>query len=401
MIEETINTIKDFFNSKFNIALVLMLLLLGGFLFLSEEQQQISPSDKLTVFYFYTDGCPYCAQQKPIILELQKELPEIEFILMNAGTSNGSKLFYEMSEKAGLDTSRLGVPATFIGEKPLIGLHSKEKLLEAIIYCEENCAKESPSTTDLHEPTERSTEMDLPFIGETDLMNFSLPVLAVILGLLDGFNPCALWVLIFLISVLITLNDRKKMILIAGSFIFAPGVLYFLFMTAWLNVFLLIGYVRIITILIGLTALGGGIIGIKNYLTPKPLTCNVGNAKSKKKIMTRIESLVSKPISITLLIGVIALAFVVNSVEFLCSAAIPAVFTQILALSKISMIEQYAYIILYLFFFLIDQLLIFSLAIFAVNTSIGQKYAKYCKGIGGLILFILGFMLLFFPNLLM
>ncbi len=106
------------------------------------------------------------------------------------------------------------------------------------------------------------------------------------------------------------------------------------------------------------------------------------------------------PLTITTIFGIIALAFVINSIEFACSSAIPAVFTQVLAVSNLSTWQYYAYILLYDLFFMLDDLIIFSLAAFAINTAIGEKYAKYCKLIGGVILFLLGIMLVFVPNLL-
>jgi hypothetical protein len=172
-------------------------------------------------------------------------------------------------------------------------------------------------------------------------------------------------------------------------------------MTAWLNAFLLLGYIQIVTIAIGLVALGGGILNLKEYFTTKgALTCKVGDEKSHKKTMHRIESIIAKPLSISVILAIIALAFVVNSVEFVCSAAIPAVFTQVLAQASLSTLEHYLYIGLYVFFFMLDDLIIFGLAAFAVSSGIGERYAKYCKVLGGVILFALGLLLLFAPHLL-
>jgi len=196
-------------------------------------------------------------------------------------------------------------------------------------------------------------------------------------------------------------EDKKKMWIIVGSFIFASGFLYFLFMTAWLNAFLMLGYIRILTILIGLVALGGGILSVKEYIETKGnLECKIETGDSQKKTMQRIKDIVAQPLSIPIFAAIVVLAFIVNSVEFVCSSAIPAVFTQILALGNLSTLERYGYILLYDVFFMLDDIIIFSLAVFAVSSSFGQKYAKYCRIVGGAILVILGLVLLFAPNLL-
>ncbi|TFG36038.1 MAG: hypothetical protein E4H46_04170, partial [Desulfobacterales bacterium] len=167
------------------------------------------------------------------------------------------------------------------------------------------------------------TTFHIPFFGEKDARHYSLPALAVILGLVDGFNPCAMWVLVYLISLIMSLNDRKKIWFLVGSFVAASGVLYFLFMTAWLNAFLLIGYLRPLTVLIGLFALWTGIRNIREFIVTRgAVVCKVTNGEAKKKTMNRIQQLVSSPLTIASIFGIIVLAFAVNSIEFLCSAGI-------------------------------------------------------------------------------
>jgi cytochrome c biogenesis protein CcdA len=226
-------------------------------------------------------------------------------------------------------------------------------------------------------------------------------MLAIVLGLIDGFNPCAMWVLIYLIAVLAEVNDRKKTWLIVGSFLLASGTLYFLFMTAWLNVFILVGYLKPIMVAIGLVALGGGLLNLKDGLeTKKEIGCKVEGEEDKEKTISKINKIIAQPISIAIILAIIALAFAVNSVEFVCSSAIPAVFTQVLALSNLSGLSYYGYILLYDIFFMLDDIIIFSLAAFAVNTGFMHKYARYSKIIGGIILIALGILLLFAPGLL-
>jgi hypothetical protein len=116
--------------------------------------------------------------------------------------------------------------------------------------------------------------------------------------------------------------------------------------------------------------------------------------------MKKIDRLVSAPLTFAIILSIIGLAFVVNSVEFVCSSAIPAVFTQVLALSGLSSLQHYLYILLYVFFFMLDDLVIFGMAAFAIGSGLGEKYAKYCKLVGGAIMTVLGLIMLFAPQLL-
>ena len=142
-----------------------------------------------------------------------------------------------------------------------------------------------------------------------------------------------------------------------------------------------------------------GLNNIREYIRTKgALVCEVGDAESKKKTISKMERIVFSPLSMATVLGIIGLAFVINSIEFVCSSAIPAIFTQVLAVSNLSTLSYYLYILLYVLFFMLDDLIIFSLAVFAVTSNYGEKYAKYCKIIGGILLICLGLLLTFFPQ---
>lgn len=394
---------KDFLSEPFNRLLVLALLLLGITLifqspvdagdFQVTEQIQAGRNATVSVHFFYSSTCPHCKAQMPFNEKLVKKYPDIVIIPHSTENPDEVRLMEKMSMERGDDG--LGVPKTFVGNRTITGFDNENGIgLQIMRAIEDELAGKDAG------PQQKNTLIiNVPFIGEIDPLNYSLPVLAVVLGLVDGFNPCAMWVLVYLIGLVLNLNDKRKIWFIVGTFVAASGILYFLFMTAWLNAFLFLGYMRAVTIIIGLVALGGGTLSIREYLLTKgDLACKVGDADDKKKTMSRMDHIVSGPMTFATIGAIIILAFVVNSVEFVCSAAIPAVFTQVLALSNLSFIEYYGYIGLYVMFFMLDDLVVFGLAAFAVSGGIGEKYAKYCKIIGGVILFILGLLLLFAPQ---
>ncbi|MFN3910026.1 MAG: hypothetical protein ACK4J0_02220 [Candidatus Anstonellaceae archaeon] len=396
-----VESIKKFLSEPFNFYLVgiLILLVIGVYFFgIGESEIKEQTDAVLEINYFYLPTCPHCAQQRPIINELSKELKNVSIKIHDASTPEGMKIFYKFATEAGLDTNSLAVPTTFIGKKAFIGFQSKETFLKEIEqYLEKNNDYEKKNT---EQKITNLTEIDVPFFGKMDLTKSPLLVLAITLGLVDGFNPCAMWVLVYMIGLLMEVNDKRKFWLIIGSFLFASGALYFLFMTAWLNAFLLIGYIRVVIILIGAFALGVGILNLKDYFTKKELVCEVGDEEDHKKTSQNIKAVISQPLTIGIIISIVILAFVVNSIEFACSSAIPAVFTQVLALKNISDLERYLYIFIYDVFYMIDDMIMFVMAGFAVIGGLGTKYAKYCKLIGGILMTILGSIMLFAPGLL-
>lgn len=286
-------------------------------------------------------------------------------------------------------------PITIFGHQVFGGWESEETSGRAIEMALQQClAEDCPARSDA-EDGDDGGKIVLPFIGEIALADYSLPALAVILGFVDGFNPCAMWVLVYLISIIATLRDRKRIWLIVGSFVLASGILYFLFMTAWLNVFLLVGYIKPVTTVIGLVALGGGILQIREFAEAKgAIVCKVTGEESRQKTMTRIQKIVSSPITMGTIAGIVVLAFAVNSIEFVCSAAIPAIFTHVLSLASLTAFQHYGYILLYVFIFMLDDLVVFGTAAFALTSNLGDRYAKYTRPVGGTIMIVLGALLL-------
>jgi len=390
---------KEFLSSRFNLGLLFVLLLAGAYLMLNQPIAVEQPAGtNVTVHFFYLPACPHCHEQWPVIDGLKAEYPEVYFGYHDVSRQEEMLLFMKMAGERGLDTQQLGTPTTIIGNQAFVGVHTKDEFVAQIASCIEAC-RNGTGTQTVTPPD--VTSFDIPFMGKANLTDYSLPVLAVLLGVIDGFNPCAMWVLVYLIAVVAEMKDRARMWLIVGSFLFASGALYFLFMTAWLNAFLLLGYMRPVAILVGLGAVGGGILSVKEYMDTKGrVVCKVGDADDKRSTMRRINELASAPLTWATLLGIVMLAFVVNSIEFVCSSAIPAVFTQVLALSNISTLEHYGYILLYDLFFMLDDAIIFSMAVFAISSGMGEKYAAYCKVIGGGLLVLLGIMLLFAPNML-
>ena len=124
--------------------------------------------------------------------------------------------------------------------------------------------------------------LKVPFLGEIDVFKISLPALSVVLGLLDGFNPCAMWMLAYLISLVAGMHDKKKMWTIVGTFVFAEWVLYFLFMTTWLNVFLFVGYLKPVMLAIGIVALYSSIISLKTFFSGAAIECHIDPEMRKK-----------------------------------------------------------------------------------------------------------------------
>jgi len=243
----------------------------------------------------------------------------------------------------------------------------------------------------------------VPFIGsEINLKDSSLLLSSIIIGFVDGFNPCAMWVLIYLITLVASLEDKRKMYYIVGTFVATEAIMYFAILAGWLELFKFIGISRWIMYGIAGFALWFGFYSIYTFVKKGgKITCEVGNLESRKLTMNKIKTIANSPITVASVFATIVLAIGVNSIEFVCSAGLPAVFTQMLAVANISGFEKYMYILVYDIFFMIDDFIIFGFALFAMNSPLLDKYSGLSKLLGGIIMVLIGIILLFFPNLLL
>ena len=246
--------------------------------------------------------------------------------------------------------------------------------------------------------------MKVPLLGKINVKRVSLPVIAFSIGLVDGFNPCAMWVLIFLISMLLGMKDRKRMWIIGLTFLFISGLIYLLFMMAWLGIFQNLGNVRIVQILISIVAIIGSLINFNSFNKErkKDAGCQVVNKEKRKTIINKIKKFTTEKSLLLALLGVISLAISVNIVELACTAGLPALFTQILVLNKLSAPMYMLYMIIYIIAYMLDDIIVFSIAMITLKmTGITNKYNKYSHLIGGIIMLVIGLLMLIKPEWIM
>ena len=245
--------------------------------------------------------------------------------------------------------------------------------------------------------------LDAGIFGNVNLKKMSLITAAALIGLIDGFNPCAMWILLFLISVLIGMKDRKRMWILGLSFLITSALVYMVIMLSWINIAVKMTSIIWVRNIIAIIALIGGIINLRSFYKERQESgCQVVDDKKRKKMFTKIKKFTSEKNFIIALIGVIGLAVSVNVVELACSAGLPIVFSELLVLNKTSEFMKVMYTLVYIFFFLIDDLVVFFIAMFTMKvTGISTKYNKFSHLLGGIIMIIIGVLLLIKPEWLM
>lgn len=241
-------------------------------------------------------------------------------------------------------------------------------------------------------------DINLPFVGVVNLREYSLPILAILLGFVDGFNPCAMWVLVMFLTILMQTGSRKKMFQIAGIFIMAEAIMYYMILNVWYKTWDFVKLDHIITPIIGVVSFAAGTYFIYEFFTNKDGECKVTSSEHKRKTTEKIKKMVNAPMTVAVFFATIGIAFSVNIIEFACSIGIPQAFTKLLEMSTISGFMKQMYILLYTFFYMFDDFIVFGIALYAFHyLHLTTKYTRYCLMIGGIIMLILGYFFLFDP----
>lgn len=391
--------------------IVLLLLLLIPTLVSAKE---------VNLYLFHGDGCPHCAKEREYLKEIEKEYDDVNIHLYEVWYDTDNQELMEKVKKE-LNSSTNYVPLTIIGDKYTVGFNDNTKLMikNNIEKClKEDCedvvgnvlagktANETTIKKEVKEPKKDKEDSikDLPILGKVDVKKVSLPIMAAVIGLVDGFNPCAMWVLIFLISMLLGTKDRKKMWILGLTFLFTSAFIYLLFMVAWLNIAIKMNTVIWLRITIAIIAIIAAFINLKSFYKSlkKDTGCEVVDSKKRKNIIEKIKKFTLEKSLILGLLGVMTLAVSVNFIELACSAGLPLLFTQILALNNLSKLSYMIYILIYIFFFLVDDIIVFVIAMFTLKiTGISNKYSKYSHLIGGIIMLLIGLLMIIKPEWLM
>ncbi len=248
-------------------------------------------------------------------------------------------------------------------------------------------------------PAESPEGIDLPWIGYVRVQDLGLPAFTLFIGLIDGFNPCAMWVLVFLLSVLVNVKDRRKIAAIAGTFVVVSGLAYFAFMAAWLSLFMLVGIARPLQIALGLLALFIGAVNVKDFFFfKKGVTMSIPESP-KPGIYDRVRRIVTADY-IYVAIGLsIVLAVIVNVVELLCTAGLPALYTQILTLQNLPTWKNYAYLGLYNIGYMFDDsIMVIMFVITLSHRKMRETEGRWLKLISGIVVLALGFAMIFRPD---
>jgi thiol-disulfide isomerase/thioredoxin len=391
---------KNFLLKKIFFFSIIVLFIFPFFTFAEEENIEIK--------IFYSKTCPHCHDEMVFLEKLEKKYCDInvQSFLVNDNEELLNNLYkqYEVPEEINGFPVYGATPITFIRDRYFLGFRNEETTGREIeAYINESKGEQCATTSE-------NEEESISFLGFNLSFDKTPPLLlAIVLGVLDGFNACAMVALAFLLTMLISTGTRKNLVLIGGTFILVSGLVYYFFTAAWLNLFLISKNLTIITNVVGAIVLIFASFLLRDYF--KGIVCRICRinpgkenilTKTQRKYFSKLKKLTKSNLSLPImLLGVALIAVGINSIELVCSFGFPLVFTRLLTSFNLSAFSYYFYIFIYILFYMIDDFVIFLFAVFTLKiTSISEKYLKAVKLISGIVLIILGLIMLFKPEFL-
>jgi len=368
-------------------------------------EKDINNEPIIHLYFFWSSKCPHCQIALPDILQMEKEFSWLRLhSLQLYGNPQNIETFESMAHT--LNQEAQSVPTFMFCRNLISGYDEKELTGRSLrIYlnaCYQFALENNPdNNTDFILDPDQLNSIDVPFFGNISFNDYSLPILTIFIASMDAFNPCAFFVLLFLLSMMVHAQSRKKMLLIGGIFVFFSGLIYFIFMSAWLNLFIYLGELRAITFIAGLIAVVMATINIKDYFWFKKGISLSISENAKPKLFDRMRHLLRVDSLYTIIFATVVLAIVANSYELLCTAGFPMIYARILTLESLSIESYYLYLLLYNLIYIMPLLIIVLLFTIKLGSrKLSEQEGKTLKLLSGVMMLFLGLILLIAPDLL-
>ena len=352
------------------------------------------------VYFFKGDGCPKCAEEEIFLEALVKRIPAVEIRAFEVWRHTGNAVMMrDLLKSRGVEAT--GIPVTLVGNRIFYGFSPQiaEEIERKIASCTPSACPDPASAEAPQKLIPNSGVVDIPLAGKVDLAAYSFPFVTVVIALLDSFNPCAFFVLLSLLGIMAYARSRKKMLLVGGTFLLFSGGIYFLFMAAWLNIFLVIERFSFITLTAGIVSVLIGAVNIKDFFAFRQgISLSIPD-RAKPKLFDRMRRLVSAPSLPSVLAGTAVLAVAANSYELLCTAGFPMVYTRILTLNGLSPAGYYLYLVLYNLIYVIPMaVIVWFFAFTAGRWKLTEWQGRVLKLVSGAMISALGVVLIVDPS---
>ncbi len=373
-------------------------------LFFSAANLQ-AEDNEVVLYYFWGDGCPVCYEQEQYLDYLEDKYPNLKVERFEVWRDEENREFFQ-EMLAAHEIPRDAVPQTFIGDQHWTGFRPQmlTGMEYAIQYCQEADCPDPLEKVPGHEKAvehRRPDPLELPFIGEIELDQQPLWLATTLIAFVDGFNPCSLWVLTLLLALVIQTKSRSRVLIVGITFLIITASAYGAFIAGVYTAFDYIDQLFTIQLVVAALALLFGLVNIKDYFAYKKGISFTIPQRFQPKIYRGIRRLSNPRKSVPALIVTTAImALGITLVELPCTAGFPVIWNGLLTLHGTGTTAFLFLLILYVFIYLLIELIIFLSAVFTLDaTQMQQKHGEVLKLFGGTIMLALAGVLVYDPHL--
>ncbi len=336
---------------------------------------------------FYGDGCPHCHAELQFLAELQQRWPDLQIVTYEVWNDAMNRALYrETAAVYGIEAN--AVPGTFLAGRAWIGFSSsigdEIEATVAALHAGTRPAEPDPAT------------IDVPIVGDVTVGERSLVFATLLIGFVDGVNPCSLWVLSVLLALVLHSGSRARVFAVGSLFLVVTSALYGLYMLGAYSALDYAGEARWIRA--GVAAIAGafGVMHLKEYVTTAGPSLTISAAR-KPGLYRKMRGLAAVDRSLPAVLGgTIALAVGVSLLETPCTAGLPLLWTDMLAERNVPAGGAAFLFAVYLTVFLLDELVLFGAAVVTLRaTKVQERHGRILQlASGTLMLTLAGAMLL-------
>ena len=347
---------------------------------------------RIELVIFYGEGCPYCARELAFLADLQLREPLLEIMAYEVWNDEQNRELFRTTA-ASHGTEPQAVPTTFLGDAVWVGFDSTvQRQIEAAVAA--LAAGQTPSVGD------RST-VDVPFVGTVDVGGSSLVAATLLIGFVDGVNPCSLWVLSMLLALVLHSGSRTRIVIVGAVFLTVTSALYGFYMVGAYSALDYADDVSWIRFVVAVVAGTFGVLHLKEYVTHRGLSLTIADER-KPGLYRRMRGLARPERSLPAVLGgTVALAVGVSLAETPCTAGLPLLWTNMLSSRDVPASGAVALFVLYLLVFLLDELVIFGIAVVTLRSAkLQERHGRALQLASGMLMVALAVTMLFAPHLL-
>ena len=352
--------------------------------------------DEVELVLFWGDGCPHCAAEKEWLEGVLDEYPGLTVSEYEVWYDEGNRQkFVEAGERLGFEPA--GVPTTIIDDRVWVGFNEQtaDEIETTIELLGAGGTASGPTTAG----SSSNARIDVPLVGDVGLADKSLVVSTLIIGFVDGVNPCSLWVISVLLAIVVRTGSRGRVVAIGTTFLVVTAGMYAIYMAGIYSAMTVMAHLGVIQAVVAGVALLFGAVSVKDYFAFKKGLSFTIKDSAKPGIYKRMRAASGHQNIFAALGATVVLAIGVSLLETPCTAGFPVLWTGMLADAGVGGAEAAGLFGLYMTPFLLDELAVFALAVFTMRaTKMQEKHGQLLKLVAGTTMLALGVVMLVRPE---